>query len=336
MNLIPIPWIQLSLSALVAGGIVIVATPIVLKLATKWKLLDVPASTRRVHTRPMVRLGGVAVFLGIMLSLIIFFRLDPRLYGVFLGGTAFFILGLLDDLYNLPPPVKLLGQFTSATIPVMFGITITNLTNPLGGTILLAPVIDIILTLIWILLIVNTVNFLDGLDGLAGGVSAISAGILAVLSLFAIVNQPDVAIWASIVAAPSLGFLVYNWHPAKLFMGDSGSHLLGFMIATLAIISGGKVATAVLVLGLPIVDFAWSMIRRIKSGRAPWSADREHLHHLLLDLGLGQRTVVGLIYLLTFGFGLVALMSGTWLKLITLGIVILVLAGIVRLVLHFR
>ena len=200
----------------------------------------------------------------------------------------------------------------------------------------MAPGWDIVLTLIWILLVVNTINFLDGLDGLASGVSAISAAALMGLSLFTIVNQPDTAAWAAVVLGAATAFLVYNWHPAKIFMGDGGSHLLGFMIATLAIISGGKVATAALVLGLPIVDFVWSLVRRVKSGRAPWSADREHLHHLLFDLGLGQRTVVALIYLLTLGFGLAALASGTWLKLIILAVVVLVLAGIIRLVLHFK
>lgn len=335
MNFIIIPWWQLIFSGLTAAGLVLVVTPWVLRLTAKWRLFDTPGG-RHIHARPIPRLGGLAIFVGVVGALLLWFGFDPRLYGVLLGGAAFFALGLSDDIYSLTPPVKLFGQLTAASIPILFGITITNLTNPFGGTLLLAPGWDIVLTLIWILLIVNTVNFLDGLDGLAAGVSAIAAIVLMGLSLFAIVNQPDTAMWAAMVAGGAAGFLVYNWHPAKIFMGDAGSHFLGFMLASLAIISGGKVATAALVLGLPIVDLAWSLLRRVRQGQAPWSADRGHLHHRLFDLGLSQRAVVGFLYLLTLGLGLVALLSGTWAKLAALIGAALVLAGILRLVLYYR
>lgn len=335
MNFITIPWTPILLAGLTAAVVTWLATPLIVRTATAVGWLDIPGG-RHIHPKPIPRVGGIAIWFGVILSLLVYFGFDPRLYGIFLGGTAFFALGLLDDIYNLSPPLKLLGQIAAAAIAIVFGITISNLTNPLGGTLLLSPIWDVALTLFWILLVVNTVNFLDGLDGLAAGVSSIAAIALLVLSLLSIVNQPNTAVWAAIVAGGAIGFLVYNWHPARIFMGDAGSHFLGFMVASLAIISGGKVATAALVLGLPIMDLIWAVVRRLRQGRSPWSADREHLHHLLFDLGLGQRTVVGLLYLLAIGFGAVALVIGTKAKLLTLGVVVLAMMGIIRLVLYFK
>lgn len=264
------------------------------------------------------------------------FGFDPRIYGIGLCGTLIFLLGLADDLYDLPPLFKFMAQIAIASLAVWFGITIGNITNPFGGTILLPPLLDIPLTIAWILLLINTVNFLDGLDGLAVGVTAIASFVLAILSLFAIVNQPQTAALAAIVCGAALGFLYYNWHPAKIFMGDSGSHLLGFMLAALSIISGGKIATAALALGLPILDLIWAVIRRIKEGQTPWSADKLHLHHLLLSAGLSQRAAVLIFYLFTLGFGLVALLSGTWSKLLGLVVVALAMIAMIRLVVYFR
>ena len=320
---------------LLAFGLTAVVTPLLLKLAKRYQLFDLPSS-RRVHTQPIPRIGGIAIFLAVILGMLLWFGWDARIFGLGLGLTIVFLLGLFDDLYSLPAWFKVIVQFFAAAIVIMFGVTISNITNPFGGNILLPVWLDVILTVGWLLLVTNTVNWLDGLDGLAAGVSGIGALALVGISLLTIVNQPDTAKLAVIVAGASFGFLIFNWHPAKIFMGDSGSHVLGFMLAGLSIISGGKLATAALVLGLPILDLFWAVLRRLRAGKAPWVADKEHLHHLLLSLGLGQRLTVGLIYVLAAAFGLVALLAGTTLKLIMLGLLILVMAGIVSLALHFK
>ncbi|MFH0905618.1 MAG: MraY family glycosyltransferase [bacterium] len=336
MNFIEIPW-QFLLGAFVMAFVVSsLATPLVIRWARARQLFDLP-SPRRVHTIPVPRLGGIALILAIAIALMVVFGFDSRIYGLLIGAVLILGLGLLDDLYDLPPLVKLLGQICVAAIVVSFGITIGGtLTNPFGGVILIPPAVDALLTIGWILLVLNTVNWFDGLDGLVAGVSSIAAATLLILSLFAFIDQPETAAIAAIVLGAALGFLPYNWHPAKIFMGDSGSHLLGFMLAVLAIISGGKLATAALVLGLPIVDLFWAVIRRLRHGRLPWVADKQHLHHQLLGAGLGQRTVVIILYLLTAGFGAVALLSGTLAKLAGLLIVGLVMVIIIRLVLRFR
>jgi len=335
IHLIPIPWTLLLSAFGIAFIITFVSTPLIGRLARRYKFFDLP-SPRRVHTYPTPRIGGIALFLGFIIALLVIFGFDPRILGVALCGTLIFLLGLLDDIYNLPPMFKFTGQVAIACLAVFFGITIGNITNPFGGVILLPPLLDIALTIFWMLLMINTINFLDGLDGLATGVSAIASFVLVVLSLFTIVNQPQTAALAAILCGAALGFLYYNWHPAKIFMGDGGSHLLGFMLATLSIISGGKIATAALALGLPILDMIWAVLRRLKEGRAPWLADKLHLHHLLLSAGLSQPATVIIFYLITASFGLVALISGTWTKLIGLVVVGLVMTGIIRLVLHFR
>lgn len=335
INLVDIPW-KLLLSAFGLAFLVsFFITPAVGRLAQKYQLFDLP-SPRRVHTNPTPRVGGIAIFVGFIVALLIMFGFDPRVYGIAICGTLIFLLGLADDIYDLNPVFKFTAQIAIASLAIFLGITIGNITNPFGGTILLPPLLDIVLTIIWMLLMINTINFLDGLDGLAAGVTAIAAFVLVVLSLFTIVNQPHTAALAAILCGTALGFLYYNWHPAKIFMGDGGSHLLGFMLAALSIISGGKIATAVLALGLPILDMMWAVIRRIKQGKSPFVADRLHLHHLLLSAGLSQRAVVIIFYLITAGFGLVALMSGTWSKLFGLIIIGLVMTGIIRLVLYFR
>ncbi len=329
IHLIAIPWLDLLLPFGVSLAISLGLLPFILKFAKHHKLFDLPGG-RRIHSEPTPRIGGVAIFLALLLPLLIFFKVPPQLYGIYLGLISIFTLGILDDLYELPAWTKLVGQVFAASITIFFGITISNLTNPFGGTILLSPFVDVILTLVWILLIVNTVNFLDGLDGLAAGISGIASFILIVLSLFTIVNQPDTASMAAIVLGAALGFLYYNWHPAKIFMGDSGSHILGYMIAILSIISGGKVATAALVLGFPILDVAWSVVRRLGTGRHPFSADRMHLHHRLLDMGLTQPQTVTLFYLLSSSLGVIALISGTLSKLIWLVVTIVAMWLIVR------
>lgn len=334
-SLIDIPWSAIMPPLAGALLISLLGTPLLIRLAKRWKILDQPGG-RHIHARPTPRLGGIILFVAITVVLLAVFGFDPRIYGLLIGLALMFVLGLLDDIYQLPAVFKLMGQLMIAGIVVMFGITIGNLTNPFGGTILLHPAMDVLLTIIWILLIVNTINWLDGLDGLASGISAIASFVLIILSLFVIVNQPETATIAAIVLGASVGFLFHNWHPAKIFMGDSGSHVLGFMLAILAIISGGKLATAALVLGLPILDLFWAVFRRIRQGKTPWSADKEHLHHRLLAIGLSQPTVVVILYLFALAFGVVALLSGTVVKIIALIAAVLVMAVIIKMIINIK
>lgn len=336
IHFVAIDWSSLLLPFLVSLAICAGATPLVIRLAHQRRLFDHP-DERRVHKYPIPRLGGIAIFLAIILATWLLFPGDSRLTGLQIGLILIFTVGLVDDLYSLPPTIKLLGQITAATAAVCFGITIGSLTNPFGGpAIVLLPGVDVFLSVIWILLLINTVNLLDGLDGLASGISGIVSISLVALSLTAIVNQPDTAQLAAVIAGAAAGFLIYNWHPAKIFMGDSGSHVLGFVLGTIAIISGGKLATATLVLALPIIDVAWAFIRRIAQGKSPFSADRGHLHHLILDLGLTQRQTVGVMYLLTAIVGSLALIFGTGGKLLLMAMVILLAIIILALLAYFR
>ena len=313
-DFISIPVTDLLLPAVASFIVAVFATPLVLKWASANKLFG-PMGNRHIHATPTVRLGGLAIFASIALAAIVFLGVSPAMAGFYLGLMILVFVGALDDIYDLPPITKLVAQILAAATLIFFGNTITAITNPFGGIFQLSPALDIATTVIWVVLIINSINFLDGMDGLASGVSAIAAATIALVSLFAIVNQPQTAQLAMIVFGAAAGFLLYNWHPAKLFMGDSGSHTLGFALAAISILSGSKLATAALVLGLPIIDLLWAAMRRIRAGKSPWTADRNHLHHHLMDRGLSQRQIVGLLYLFAFLLGAIALAVNTWWKI---------------------
>jgi len=243
------------------------------------------------------------------------------------------VVGVIDDVRGLSPWTKLLWQFGAAGIALAGGIGITSFTNPFGGVIDLtygrfaldlfgfsfhvAPIANV-LSLIWMVGLANTINFLDGLDGLACGVSGIAALIIFLLSIGAKADQSAVALLAIILAGAAFGFLPFNFYPAKIFMGDSGSLFLGLTLAMLAIYSGAKLATAALVLGFPILDAAWVIVRRLAKGKSPFRGDRQHFHHLLLGAGLSQRQAVLVFYVISIAFGLSALAIGSFGKLVAL------------------
>lgn len=328
-DFINIPWVSLGTSLVISWALSATTTPLIAKWATSHGFLDFPGG-RHIHHRAVPRLGGVAIWFAVMVSSTFLLGFNPSLLGLYLGLTTLFVVGLVDDIHPLSSIVKLFAQVLAGSFLILFGVTVSNLTNPFGGTILLSPEIDILVTLLWIILVVNTINLFDGLDGLAGSISATTAIAIASVSLLAIVNQPTTAQLATIVLGACLGFLVYNWHPAKIFMGDSGSYSLGFLLATLSIISGGKLATAALVLGLPLIDTIWIVLRRLRAGKLPWSADRDHLHHRLIDKGLSQPQIVGVVAGASLLFGLIGLLSGTWTKLFMLGIAILTTIFLVK------
>jgi UDP-N-acetylmuramyl pentapeptide phosphotransferase/UDP-N-acetylglucosamine-1-phosphate transferase len=283
---------------------------------------------RHIHTRPIARTGGLALALAVTAALVLVLVLPiPRPAGetvrvglLIVGPLLGFALVLRDDIREMPAGTKLLIQCGVAALAIVPwflapdlqpppGLLINQVQTPFWGTVSLPVVVAVLFTLFWIVGMMNTVNLLDGLDGLAGGVTAIAALLLFVHTVR--LGQYSLAPLPLAVAGACLGFLPYNFHPARVFMGDSGALYLGYSMAILSIIGGAKIATALLVLGVPILDVAWVLIFRLTRGRSPLQADRGHLHHRLLDLGLSQVQVVGLFYGLSAGFGLLALLLPT-------------------------
>lgn len=311
------PYLVTLLVAWLATDLLI---PWVTRMAYALGRVDTP-DARKVHTVPIPRLGGVALFLGFSVGLLAIEWLTPGplfprsgpFMGLWIGGAMIFALGIADDLKPLPAKFKLLVQILAAGVAVYFGVRIDFLSHPAGGIMLLGPAIAIPLTVFWLVGITNTINLIDGLDGLAGGVSLIAAATTALIAFQT--HQPTIALVALALMGGTIGFLRYNWNPAKIFMGDSGSLFLGFTLATLSVIGVLKlVATAallvpVLILGVPIFDTAFAIIRRAIARRPIFSPDRGHLHHRLLGLGLSQRRAVLIIY------GICLLLGGTALTL---------------------
>lgn len=306
-------------------------TPAVRFFAQKYNLAIPKPRPRDIHGKPIPRLGGVALFVSfwlVALGYLLFapdnlyfinekvLGIDKNLLGVFLGSLVLIIVGVIDDIRGMKPGLKLFWQFIAAILVVIFGIKIWWFSNPMGGANIVLANWTYIFVPIWTVLIINVINWLDGLDGLADGISLICLIVLGFLALAPNVNQPATALICAILAGVATGFLFFNFNPAKIFLGDSGSMFLGFMIAIASIISGGKVATAALVLGIPILDAIWVILRRIFSKKSPMQADKFHLHHRFLDIGLSQRQTVLILYTLSAGFGIVALQNGTHGKMI--------------------
>lgn len=304
-------------------------TPWVKKLAFKIRAVDVPKDDRRMHKVPIARLGGLAIYISFIVTLSIFFRLSGEILGLVLGGSILVVIGIVDDVYRLGPWLKLCFQVLAALVAFYFGIRVEYITNPFGGLLdfgvfsvsflgQTVAFVSLFITVMWLIIMVNTVNFLDGLDGLAGGVAFIGSIILFALSLLPDVNQPVSAGLAIILAGACLGFLVYNFYPARIFMGDSGAYFIGFVMASLAVISGAKLATAVLVMGFPLLDLVWAVLRRLKNRVSPFTADRAHLHHRLVDAGLTVRQAVFLLYVFSATFGVVAILGRSVVKFFAL------------------
>lgn len=329
------------LLALVIG---LIGTPWVIKLAKSYGIMDVPGDARRIHTKPVARMGGLAIYAAFVIPLVLLLHVSRPLLGLLGGVTILMLVGLVDDRRGLSPWTKLVWQIVAACVALAGGIGITVITNPFGGLIILnswripvslGPVhfnilpIANSLSLIWMVGVINVINFLDGLDGLAGGVSGIAAFIMFLLAVGPKVHQPEVALIAIILAGATLGWLPYNFFPARIFMGDSGSYFLGLTLALLAIYSGAKLATAGLVLGFTIIDGLWTVLRRLYRRTSPFKADKGHLHHLLLEAGLSQRQAVVGLYLLSLVFGLSALVTGSFTKLIVLVVLLLTTATLI-------
>jgi UDP-GlcNAc:undecaprenyl-phosphate/decaprenyl-phosphate GlcNAc-1-phosphate transferase len=313
-------------------------TPFVRQYALKSGIVDRPSEARKIHREPVAYLGGVAIFVAFAATALAFIPVTRQFVALLLGCGVMVVVGVIDDKRGLSPWVKLAWQFVAAGIALAGGIGITSITSPFGGVIDLTwgrTAFDILgwqfhimpiantLSLLWMVGLANTINFLDGLDGLAGGVSGIAAVIMFALAVGPHVNQPVVALLAIILAGAALGFLPHNFYPARIFMGDSGAYFLGLVLAMLSIYSGAKLATAALVLGVPIVDSLWAVVRRLAHRTSPFRADRRHFHHLLLDAGLSQRQAVLILYVIVGGFGSLALVIGSFSKFVVLVMLVL-------------
>ena len=302
----------------VAALIAFISTPVVKNLAYKVGAVDVPKDNRRMHKRPIPRLGGLAIFFGFILSVLIFLPLDDGLRGMLLGAVIIVVLGIFDDIYALPAKPKFLIQIAASLIAVLMGNKITILSNPnvfSDNPIWELGWLSIPVSVIWIVAITNAVNLIDGLDGLACGVSTISALTMLVIALC--VSDPTVAILMAALSGACIGFLPYNLNPAKIFMGDTGATFLGFIMATASIDGLFKFynvisfAVPFLMLGLPIFDTCSAIVRRVSHGQSPMTADRSHIHHKLIDMGFSQKQAVAVLYIISAILGLSAVVLTT-------------------------
>ena len=285
---------------LVAGAIVLVLTPLVGRLAPRIGGLDDSADRPRVHAKPVPRIGGLAIVAGILVPAAIFVDLDGAYLGIVIGTLCVAALGLVDDLRGLKPSVKLAGVALLALVPVAgYELTIDHVTLPFVGDHDLGWV-GYPLAVIWIAGVANLVNLIDGMDALAGGIVAIAAAAFALLA--ASFGRMEAAALAAIVCGATLGFLRHNYHPAKIFMGDSGALALGFLIAALALDGLFKTAAAItlvapmLVLAVPILDTSFVVLKRLKYRRPPWGADHNHFYHRFLRIGLSQRRTAAYLH----------------------------------------
>lgn len=314
------------LLAFVASSLVVLgSTPIVRAIGLKTGFVDRPGG-RKVHDTPMVRLGGVSIFLGTLVALLLVWwtggfldgngqLLGPEdeyeMWGVTIGGLLFFLIGLADDLFSLRASSRLLLQvFVAALAWWMGGVQIEFLSIPFFGLTEIGP-LSLPITVIWLVGMANAINWIDGLDGLAAGVSGIAATVMLVVCLF--MNQPAAALIAAALAGGALGFLRYNFNPAQIFMGDGGAYFMGFTLAGVGVVGLVKstAVTAVLlpylILAVPILDMSAVILDRLRSGLSPFAADKRHLHHRLLNAGLSHRLAVLFIYALTLWVGSLAM-----------------------------
>lgn len=288
----------------------------------RWLGLLHPQGPGGAGASPVVRLGGTAILPAFLVGWILSGGTEGPWVGVVVGAAGATAVGLVDDLRGTSPPAKLTGQFGVAIAATALGIRIANVSNPFGGTIELHDLVGAALTVMWLVGMMNAVNLLDGLDGLAPGVALVSAAILAILS--AQLGSIGLALFGAALAGSIAGFLPLNAYRARLILGDSGSHLLGFLIGSLAVLGQAKIGTTLLVLGIPILDVVWTMLRRRQAGRSIASRDNEHLHHRLLKAGLTQPQVTLAYVLLCGAFGVVALLLDRFEKLFALAALTLV------------
>ena len=315
----------LILSFIIAFAASFLLTPVSMRLAPKVGAIDIPKDGRRMHNKVMPRFGGLAIFFGVLISMVLMLNMSRKIMVIMAGGTAMFLLGTVDDIKTLRAGTKFAVQTLIAIAMYMCDIRVTFLSSFFGyGKAELSEVVCFIVTIIWIVGITNTVNLVDGLDGLAAGTTAIASLCIAYVGYIHGMYLSASALLA--LAGGALGFLPFNFYPSKIFMGDIGALFLGFMMSTLSVIGLTKQATVVavirpvLVMGFPIFDTLFAIIRRIINGRPIMEADRMHLHHRLITLGYGQRRATLMLYCVSGIMGVSAVTASRGLFVETLGL----------------
>lgn len=334
-------WSAYAITFLLALGSAVAITPVMIRLGRRLGIVS-RVTPRRINegdARSLSKLGGGTLFISFTLTVLLAQlldvpRFDPneptRLVGLILGSCVIFVVGLLDDRSELSALPLLAAQFAAAAIAVHFEIFIEGFNNPISGT--MTPewpfAVTVILTLFWIMGMMNTVNFLDGLDGLSSGVVLIAALVLFINSAFVLdPPQKSVSLLPLALVGSTLGFLLFNFYPSRIFAGG-GAYLLGYIIGCLSIIGGAKMATVLMVMALPIMDTAWQIINRLMAGHSPFKGDRGHIHHRLMDLGFSQRQIVLGYYAFCAFFGTLTLvLESRSFKLISLLIMLLIIAA---------
>lgn len=312
-------WLKLLLAVITAFVVSFLMTPPVKRFAQLVGAMDIPKDERRVHNHPIPRMGGLAIFLGFLLSLLLFVDMSTQVMGMLVGAVIIAVMGAVDDIVSLNAWAKLAGQIAAAAVAIRCGIVFDAITNPnflsANATIEIG-FLSIPLTLLWIVACTNAVNLIDGLDGLAVGVSGISSLTMLVVALF--VSEPNISVILAALTGACIGFMPYNLNPAKIFMGDVGSQLLGFVLSTVSIMGLFKFHAIItflvplLALAVPLADTIFAFFRRIFHGQSPFHADKGHFHHRLLAMGLNQKQAVAVLYGVSAVLGLVAvLLAGT-------------------------
>ena len=304
-----IPLIYGAIAVICAALLAYAVTPPVRVLAYKIGAIDIPADSRRMHKKPIPRLGGLAIFVGFLITSLIFCDYSPALLSIWLGGAILCILGTLDDIYRLHWLIKLVVQIAAASLAAVNGVSIGQIN--LGGGYIHLGVWSYPLTILWIVGLTNAINLIDGLDGLACGVSAICS--LSLLGVSLLMGDTGAALLIAILAGACLGFLPFNRNPARIFMGDTGALFLGYTMAVVSV-EGVMKTHALLsflipisIFALPIFDTAFAIIRRLLHGKSPFSPDRGHLHHRLVDMGFTQKETVGILYAICGILGMVTI-----------------------------
>lgn len=309
-------------------------TPLVMRLANKIGAIDVPKDGRRMHNKPIPRLGGLAIFIGCVVSILLFAELTQQLIGILLGAAIIVAVGIVDDVHPLGAGIKLIMQILSALVAVFSGVLIQTIANPLPffGEYLNFGIWAVPITVIWIVAVTNSVNLIDGLDGLADGVSTIGALTMLIIAL--LMGDIPMAIICGAMVGACVGFIPFNRNPAKIFMGDTGSTFLGYMLATVSVIGLFKLYAVIsfvvpfIILGFPIFDTCSAFTRRILKGQNPMKPDRSHTHHKLIDMGMNQKQAVATLYMVATVLGLCAVMivSHGYMKVI-LSMVAIIVTG---------
>ena len=327
MNEISAYDLLMGLLALIFSGLLsFTLTPLVRVLAFKIGAVDTPKDERRMHKKPMPLIGGLAIFLGFAISALLFCNLSKQLAGMLLGAAVIVALGVADDVKDLNPWVKLGGQILAALIIVFFDMRIEFIN--IFGKYIVFGVWSYPITVMWIVLLTNAINLIDGLDGLACGVSTISSVCLLVLTVLK--SEPETALVIAVLTGACIGFLPFNLNPAKIFMGDTGALMLGFLLSVISVQGLFKFNAVIsfwvpfMIFGLPFGDTAFAFLRRLLTGKHPFHGDRGHLHHRLIDMGFSQKQSVGILYAISAICGISAILFSE--ERITASVLIIIVA----------